>query len=71
MRPGSWVKRGLTRAAIATSGAMLISGGCSSEALRALIIGLDAAAGQIDHENEDISFSDWLDSEFHDVFDHN
>jgi hypothetical protein len=61
--------RFMSRAAVAALGSAYMNAGCSPEALRALIIGLDAAAGQIQEENGDVSFEDWLESEFDDVFD--
>jgi len=50
-------------------GTTFINSGCSTEALNAFIIGLDAAAGQIERDNRDVSFEDWLESEFDDIFD--
>lgn len=48
---------------------MLFSTGssCSSDSLRAVVIGLDAAANQIEQDNRDISFGDWLSSELDDL----
>lgn len=69
MMSQSKMRRLLMAAMVLASGSTFMTSGCSIEAIRALIIGLDAAAGQIQEENRDITFSDWLEDEFDDVFD--
>ncbi len=54
-------------AAVALSGTALQTTGCSDE-LRAAIVGLDAAVDALEHDDDDISFRDWLDSEFDHAF---
>lgn len=69
MRNRSRVRRMILTASMLVGGTTFINSGCSTEALNAFIIGLDAAAGQIERDNRDISFEDWLESEFDDIFD--
>lgn len=64
----SRLQRGLVRLAMLTLGTTLMTSGCSPEAIRALIIGLDAAADQIE-DDDDVSFEDWLQDELDDAFD--
>lgn len=45
---------------------MLHAASCSSEDLRAVVVGLSAAANVIENQDSDISFSDWLASELQD-----
>lgn len=51
------------------SGGLLLNGTCNSVALEALIIGLDAAAQQIRDDDDEVTFSDWIESEFDRWFD--
>jgi len=51
----SRLQRGLVRLAMLTLGTTMMTTGCSPEAIRALIIGLDAAADQIE-DDDNISF---------------
>ena len=62
------VKNRLVRlTAAALSGGVLAGTSCSSDAIHALVIGLEAAASELDGERDDISFSDWLESELDDL----
>ena len=57
------------KAAVASSAAgMLMGGGCGMEELQAVATGLQAAAVQLDRGDRDdnITFGDWLISEFDD-----
>ena len=52
-----------------TVGSTMMTNGCSPQAISALIIGLDAAADQIQNDDDDVSFEDWLHDELDDAFD--
>ncbi len=57
------------KAAVASSAAgMLMGGGCGTEELQAVAIGIQAAAGQLDRgdRDDDMNFGEWLISEFDD-----
>lgn len=69
MRNRSRMRRALVNASLIVGGTTFMNSGCSSEAINAFIIGLNAAAGQIENENRDVTFEDWLESEFDDIFD--
>lgn len=66
-RKRTWTRVGMS-AALLVGGSTFMNTGCSPEVIRALIIGLDAAAGQIEEDNRDVRFSDWLHSELDDIF---
>ena len=67
-RKAKWLLKSV--AALSTAG-MLFSSNCSSADLEAAFVGLEAAAGHLQHENQDddISFGDWLLDELNDLDD--
>lgn len=69
MQPRSTFAGARRAALILCSGGCLLNATCNSAALEAIIIGLDAAAQQIRDEDDEVTFGDWLESEFDDWFD--
>ncbi len=51
------------------AGGLMFAAACNSAALEALIIGLDAAAQQIRDDDDEVTFGDWIESEFDRWFD--
>ena len=64
MRSSKFVRRSVIGLCAA---ATLLGAGCEELALRALTAGLEAAAQQLQDDDGDISFGDWLSDELKDL----
>ena len=59
--------RNLLRAVVGlTAAGMLFATSCSATGLRAIAAGFDAATTELDHQDDDLTFGEWLLSELDD-----
>ena len=70
MWPNPTKRRILQCAAAVSAAGMLFGATCTSDGIRAVAAGLEAATTQLNHEyDDDISFGDWLLDELDDIRD--